>query len=62
MMMISFSAFTTCLSSDFRLPAACALRRKLWTPSITAPWSATTASPSALVQSRSLLIIFTTSG
>ena len=26
--MISFSTSTTCLSSDFRLPAACALRRK----------------------------------
>ena len=60
--MTSFSTTTVCFWSVFRLPAAWVLRRKAWIASSTAPWSATTASPSAAVQSRSPLIIVTTSG
>ena len=54
--MISFSTTTTCLASVFRFPADWALRRNACTASSTAPWSATTASPRAAVQSRSALI------
>jgi hypothetical protein len=56
------STVTFCCSVVFKFPVACAFCRSRWIAFIMAVWSSINASPSLVVHSSSLLIIWSTCG